>query len=75
MGDRLHRHRGFEALPHQREHPLAELGQMGEPALAPQQLAAELDLEAPDGSGQRRLRDVAARRPWVKFSVSLSARK
>ena len=44
---------------HQRQHALAEVGQVRELALAAQQLAAELVLELLDGARQRGLGNVA----------------
>ncbi len=48
-----------EALLHHRQHAMAEVREVREIALAPEQLAAELLLELLDGPRQRRLRDVA----------------
>src|SRR5262249_34683456 len=42
-----------------RQHQLAELGQVGERALAPKQVAAELFLQIANRTAQRGLRDVA----------------
>ncbi len=47
------------ALLQQRQHALAELGELSLRALAPEQIAAELALELADGAGERRLGDVA----------------
>ena len=48
-----------EALLQQGEHPQPELGHVGEIALAPEEVAAELRLEELDGTRERGLRDVA----------------
>ena len=58
-GQRLGGKRALVALLHQRQHALAEIGQVRVLALAPQQLAAELILELLDGARQGGLGDVA----------------
>ena len=51
--------RALIALLQQRQHALAELGELGLRALAAEQIAAELALELADGARERRLGNVA----------------
>ena len=50
--------RAFVALLEQRDHALAELGQLGLRPFAPKQIAAQFALELLDRPGQRGLSDV-----------------
>jgi len=43
----------------ERQHALAELGELGLRTLAPEQVSAELTFELADGAGEGRLGDVA----------------
>src|SRR6516225_11432185 len=47
------------ALPQQRQHAVAKLGELRMRALAPKQITAQFLLELPYGAGQGGLRDVA----------------
>src|SRR5262249_60717978 len=58
-GKRLGGERALVRLAERGQHELAERGQMGERALAPKQVAAELFLQIADRTTERRLRDVA----------------
>src|SRR6516164_7187220 len=58
-GERTRSESAFVALLEQRQHALAELGQLGLGSFPPKQVAAQLALELLDRAGQRGLRDVA----------------
>ena len=63
------------ALPQQRQHALAKLGDLRVRAFAPEQIAAQLFLELPDGARQEGWATLHSSAARVKLSVRATARK